>query len=75
MRHLLSGIALTLCAALAADTAFAVRTDTNAVVEVGLKDAFSPRFATKVIRLTGTIRDVIDDDLDVRYHFIVLNAD
>ena len=75
MRHLLSGIALTLCAALAADTAFAAHTDTNAIVEVGLKDAFSPRFATKVIRLTGTIRDVIDDDLDVRYHFIVLNAD
>ena len=74
MRHLLSGIALTLCAALAADTAFAAHTDTNAIVEVGLKEAFSPRFATKVIRLKGTIRDVIDDDLDARYHFIVLNA-
>ena len=74
MRHLLSGIALTLCAALAADTAFAVHTDTNAIVEVGLKEAFSPRFAQKVVRLTGTIRDVIDDDLDARYHFIVLNA-
>ena len=74
MRHLLSGIALTLCAALAADTAFAAHTDTNAIVEVGLKEAFSPRFATKVVRLKGTIRDVIDDDLDARYHFIVLNA-
>ena len=74
MRHLLSGIALTLCAALAADTAFAAHTDTNAVVEVGLKEAFSPRFAQKVVRLAGTIRDVIDDDLDARYHFIVLNA-
>ena len=74
MRHLLSGIALTLCAALAADTAFAAHTDTNAIVEVGLKEAFSPRFATKVVRLKGTIRDVIDDDLDAQYHFIVLNA-
>ena len=74
MRHLLSGIALTLCAALAADTAFAAHTDTNAIVEVELKEAFSPRFAQKVVRLKGTIRDVIDDDLDARYHFIVLNA-
>ena len=74
MRHLVSGIALTLWAALAASTATAVHTNTNAVIEVSPEEALSMRFAQKVVRLTGTIRDIVDDDLDSRYHFIVLNA-
>ena len=74
MRHLLSGIALTLCAALAASPALAAHSDTNAV-EVTPEEALSMRFNKRPVRLTGTIRDVIDDDLDARYHFIVLNAD
>ena len=75
MRHLLSGLALTLCAALAASPALAAHSDTNAVIEVSPGEALSMRFNKRPVRLTGTIRDVIDDDLDARYHFIVLNAD
>ena len=74
MRHSQSGILWTLCAALTVSAANAFGVGTNAVAEVDPGVFLTTRLKEKSVRLTGTIRDIVNDDLDAQWHFIVLNA-
>ena len=74
MKHSQPGILLTLCAALAVASACTSAAGTNAVSEVDPEVFLSTHLKEKAVRLTGTIRDIVADDLDAQWHFIVLNA-
>ena len=75
MRHSQPGILLTLCAALAVASACTSDAGTNAVSEVDPETFLTTSVGSAAIRLTGMVRDIVDDDLDSHYHFIVLDVD
>lgn len=74
MRHSRAGILWTLLAALAVSAANASSVETNDVAEVDPGVFLTTYLKEKFVRLTGTIHDIVDDDLDAQWHFIVLNA-
>ena len=76
MRHSRSGVLLSLCAALAVLSACASGTDgTGVVTEVDPVTFLSAREKFGLVRFTGLVRDIVDDDLDTDYHFIVLDVE
>ena len=63
-----------LCAVLLTGAQAIVFADTNVVEEVDPAEFLTTRSDSRFVKLTGTIRDIVNDDLNTCYHFIVLNA-
>lgn len=60
-----------LCAILS----FAVSAETAAVAKIDPMTFLTTSIGGVTVQLTGTVRDIVDDDLDSHYHFIVLDVD
>ena len=74
MRHLTFSVRRTCGAILIACSAFAAPADADSPAPVDPETFLTDRGDLGAVRLDGFIRDIVDDDLDTDYHFIVLNV-
>ena len=75
MRHSAFSTLSSLFVVLMNCAASAVSASTNTIARVNPETFLISRETLGAITFTGTVREIVDDDLDICYHFIVLDVD